>query len=178
MSYFFARFIRLATIPSPFHRTTVIIRIVPSGLTVPPRGYSCTGPHVRISYKPLPPLDTSVIEGCAVTVEVDGSELRLVSAYLRSAVWTAPPQRSRRLSSTNLPTIVTGDLNAKHPSWNSRIANAYGKSLYRFVSDNPALQVIGPDDPTHFPFTGQQPGISKNVIHHIQVSRPITIPSL
>ena len=68
-------------------------------------------------------------------------------------------------------TILAGDLNAKHPSRNTRIANAYINSLYRYVSD-----------PTHFPFTGQRPHvldsvIAKNLTHLIQVSSVLDLSS-
>ena len=71
--------------------------------------------------------------------------MRVVAAYLRSGLRIPPPPEEwDALLDNPLPTIVAGDLNANHPSWKSRVANAYGKSLYRFVSD-PVLQVIGPE---------------------------------
>lgn len=47
------------------------------------------------------------------------------------------------------PTLIAGDLNAKHTSWNSRICNAYGHSLRR-LSDHHAWVVMPPDAPTRY----------------------------
>ena len=80
-------------------------------------GYSCTSPQVWIYHRPLPPLDTCVIEGCAVTVEADGSELLLVSMYLWPGLGTVSlPEECYPLLNHLLSTIVAGNLNAKHPT--------------------------------------------------------------
>ena len=142
----------------------------------PPSGGTAVLVHRRISHRLLPPLDTSIIEGCAVAVDAGGSELRVVSAYLRPGRRTPPPPEEwDALLDHPLSTIVAGDLNAKHPSWNSRVVNAYGNSLFRFVSGDPALNVIGPEDPTYFPFHGHRPDVLdivvvKNVARNIEVS--------
>lgn len=48
--------------------------------------------HRRISYRLLPSSATSVIE-CLVALEVDGSELCLISVYLRHGLLTDDPPR-------------------------------------------------------------------------------------
>lgn len=47
---------------------------------------------------------------------------------------------------------MAGDLNAKHPLWNSRCANAAGSELYRHVSLSD-YSIEATDTPTHFPGT-------------------------
>ncbi|GJQ71512.1 hypothetical protein Trydic_g21898 [Trypoxylus dichotomus] len=50
--------------------------------------------------------------------------------------------------------ILAGDLNAKHPSWNSRLTNATGTCLRRFADDLHLL-VDATAEPTIFPHNGQ-----------------------
>ncbi|GJQ85884.1 hypothetical protein Trydic_g15340 [Trypoxylus dichotomus] len=50
--------------------------------------------------------------------------------------------------------ILAGDLNAKHPSWNSRRTNASGTSLRRFADDLHLL-VDATAEPTIYPHNGQ-----------------------
>ena len=81
----------------------------------------------------------------------------------------------RQLLDSDLPTIVAGGLNAKHPSWNSRTSNLYGNSLRRAVEDDPSVLIIGPTEPTHFPTAGYPPDVLDIVIvkaipFHLQVS--------
>ena len=94
--------------------------------------------HRRISYRLLPPVTTTFIEGCAVAVDAGDSELRIVPAYLRPGLRPAPPPEEwDTLHDYPILTIAVCDFNAKHPSWNSRTTNAYGNSLRRFGLDNP-----------------------------------------
>lgn len=131
----------------------------------PPSGGTAVLVHRRIAHRHLASPATSLVECCAVALDVGGSELRLVSAYLRPGRAPAlSPGEWNALLAHPLPTIVAGDLNAKHPSWNSRTANAYGRSLHRFVSDDPDVQVIGPADPTHYPYSGLAPDVLDIVI--------------
>lgn len=51
--------------------------------------------------------------------------------------------------------ILGGDLNAKHPQWNSKTTNTKGMKLQKH-SDRDHYQVIGPDKPTHFGAIGAQ----------------------
>lgn len=46
--------------------------------------------------------------------------------------------------------IAAGDLNSKHPFWNSRCANAAGIVLYRHVLQSD-FTIIAPDSPTFYP---------------------------
>lgn len=44
-------------------------------------------------------------------------------------------------------TILMGDLNAKHPEWNSGVINSKGDALFKLAQDK-GLVVISPDEPT------------------------------
>lgn len=46
--------------------------------------------------------------------------------------------------------IIAGDLNSKHPLWNSRKTNAAGSILYSHLLQND-YAIFAPDTPTHFP---------------------------
>lgn len=46
--------------------------------------------------------------------------------------------------------IAAGDLNAKHPLWNSRCANTAGNILYHHVTQSD-YSILSPDSPTFFP---------------------------
>jgi len=55
--------------------------------------------------------------------------------------------------------IAAGDLNSKHPLWNSRCSNTAGNILYRHVQ-NSDYSIISPDSPTHFPSAvGHRPDV-------------------
>lgn len=48
------------------------------------------------------------------------------------------------------PMVLTGDLNAKHITWNCRTSNRYGKSM-RKLADKHGWTIVAPDAPTHYP---------------------------
>lgn len=48
-------------------------------------------------------------------------------------------------------TTIGGDLNAKHPSWGSRLTNPAGRALRHFSSAHPHINVCGPEDATFLP---------------------------
>lgn len=102
--------------------------------------------HRRIPHRLLPPPAKNYIEACAVALCVHGVEVRLVLAYFSHGCGTPPPEELHALFD-HLPTIVFGDLNFMHPSWNSQRSNSYSSSLRRAVVDETIL-VIG-----HSPLT-------------------------
>jgi exonuclease III len=92
----------------------------------------------------LPPLGS--LEATAVIIETDTGPLRVISVYKspRTPLDTADLDK---IFSDPTPTLVAGDLNSKHPAWNSRLSNASGKLLFRHASGSDYL-VMGPDTPT------------------------------
>ncbi|GBP29508.1 Probable RNA-directed DNA polymerase from transposon BS [Eumeta japonica] len=48
------------------------------------------------------------------------------------------------------PTILAGDLNAKHTAWGSRVISSAGRQLLQ-DSEQHGYEVIGPDTPSHIP---------------------------
>lgn len=101
----------------------------------------------------VPPL-RGHIEATAVCVRTNGhGTIRFVSVY-------NPPRRSliqhdlEALLEGNDPVIIAGDLNSKHPSWNSRVTNTNGRFLHGFA-DTRNIVVDGPLEPTHFGAIGR-----------------------
>ncbi|MGP1928918.1 MAG: endonuclease/exonuclease/phosphatase family protein [Arsenophonus sp. NC-WZS1-MAG3] len=115
-----------------------------------------------------------------LTIRLNGSHYEYgdLPRFGVSSSWTpcASARGGDALDDTPLPTLVAGDLNAKYPSWNSRVRNSYGRSLYRFVGNHPNILVIGPDSHTFFPTQRGFPSdvldiaIAKNISNIISVT--------
>ena len=61
------------------------------------------------------------------------------------------PEEWDDLTDHPILTIAVGDFNAEHSLWNSNTTNVYGNSLL----DNLETHVIGPEDPTYYPYKGR-----------------------
>ena len=94
---------------------------------------------------PLPPLTT--MEAVGVQVETGSGPLRLIAAYIRPQAKLHPSDFDKLLDSS-LPTIIAGDLNAKHTSWNSKVCNAKGRALFSHSCKSDFI-VAGPLEPTY-----------------------------
>lgn len=106
--------------------------------------------HRRVSHRGFPPPGTTQNETCAVALDVYTLELRVISAYLWLSRRTPPQEEWDALLDSALPTIIAGDLNSHHPTWNSRTSNPYFNFLRRAVEDDASVLVIGPSETTHF----------------------------
>ena len=95
----------------------------------------------------LPPF--SSMRSIGVRVKSTRAELRLYAAY-RPPGETFCPSDIRTVLDGCTPTLVAGDLNAKHPAWGSRVITPAGR---RLLEDSEAnnYEVLGPDEPTHVP---------------------------
>lgn len=114
-----------------------------------------TAIYVRasIDHYPVTLSDLQDLEATAVVINTaTNGPIRFISAY-------HPPQR--RLCECDLdavldsdsPTIIAGDLNAKHTDWNSRSTNTKGRVLQKYADDKDIV-IMGPDEPTHFATCG------------------------
>ncbi|KAJ2941788.1 hypothetical protein O0L34_g10595 [Tuta absoluta] len=90
-----------------------------------------------------------------------GQELRLYAAYRPPSNQTpfCPSDLNTTLLSGE-PTLLAGDLNAKHPAWNSCTTNRAGTVLHADAEDR-GYAVIGPEAPTNIP---TNPRIRPNVL--------------
>lgn len=100
----------------------------------------------------MPPLEH--LEATAIVVKTLSGSVRLVAAY-------NPPNRQllegdlTGVLDTDKGVVLAGDLNAKHPSWNSRIANANGRILRSFT-DETGILTDAPTDHTFYPSSERQ----------------------
>lgn len=90
------------------------------------------------------------------------------------------------LTNHNGPFIIAGDLNSKHPSWNSLSTNTAGRKLLHHSEAN-NYTIIAPDSPRHYPYIPTHrpdvldiillslPSIQYTVINH-KSQRPIVRP--
>lgn len=101
----------------------------------------------RVRHHEIPLPDTASIEATGVLITTKTGPLRLIAAYCRPRTKLLPADIETLLDS-NYPTIIGGDLNAKHPSWNSRVANIHGRTLLA-LSRRSDFTVAGPQEPTH-----------------------------
>ncbi|GBP12042.1 RNA-directed DNA polymerase from mobile element jockey [Eumeta japonica] len=92
---------------------------------------------------------SSRISPIGVRVDAAGADQRLFAAYR--------PPGSHFCSSDvhtifddGTPTILAGDLNAKHTTWGSRVISPAGRQLLQ-DSEQHGYEVIGPDTPSHIP---------------------------
>jgi endonuclease/exonuclease/phosphatase family metal-dependent hydrolase len=103
--------------------------------------------------------DLPGMEATIVLLTTKTGPLKLVSAYGLPHKQLYPIVFYRLAPDSTVPTIVAGDLNAKHPTWNSTKTNARGKVLLAYAESYPGdLKVVGPVDPTHHHFLDGRPG--------------------
>lgn len=117
-----------------------------------------------------PQLERLEVTGIAVHTANAGT-LKLYAAY-------APPSRLLESDLEEIfdndggATVLAGDLNAKHPTWNSRVTNVKGRLLHRFV-DQRDMVVLGPEEPTHFGHVGRPDvldiAVLKDVVHQTRI---------
>jgi exonuclease III len=100
-------------------------------------------PH---NHADVPPLDS--IEATGVCIPIGNSELLL------TAVYKSPGKAWRdaviiELLKFRRKSVLAGDLNAKHPVWNSAVSNPSGKKLLDLfdISD---FEISAPQCPTHY----------------------------
>lgn len=108
---------------------------------------------------PLDPPALDEIEASMCRISMTGHQsITLASVYL-SPKGRLLESDLRTLLSTGSAVIIAGDLNSKHPRWNSRIKNTRGKVLDRLASRNSLdFEILAPRTATRFPPTESSPG--------------------
>ncbi|KAJ1141152.1 hypothetical protein NDU88_007487 [Pleurodeles waltl] len=94
----------------------------------------------------LPPVGS--VEATGIQIQTTAGPLRLNTAY--SPPGKLCPKDLDTLLDPSIPTLIGGDLNAKHQCWNSRTANSKGHALLAH-SKKEDFVVAGPTQPTHYP---------------------------
>jgi hypothetical protein len=100
-------------------------------------------PHNHVD---LPPLVS--VEATGVCVPTGNSELMLAAVY-------KPPGRAwsdadiTELLNFKHKSVLAGDLNVKHPFWNSAVSNPSGEKLLKLFDIN-EFEISAPQFPTHY----------------------------
>lgn len=108
-------------------------------------------------------------EANTIELNTNMGPIRFVSIY-KPPHKPLDPNDLHELLNSGKPTIIAGDLNSKHPSWNSRMSNKNGRILRNYADTN-HLAIIGPDEPTHYHHAGFLPDVLD-----ILIAKNINIP--
>jgi hypothetical protein len=87
-------------------------------------------PHIHVD---LPPLIS--VEATGVCIPIGNEEIHFAAVY-KSPRRTWTDADIAELLSLRHKCILAGDLNAKHPSWNSAVSNTSGEKLLKFFDRN------------------------------------------
>lgn len=86
-----------------------------------------------------------------VRLKTADTELKVFAAYKPPGdVHHFHPEDIRAMMEGATPTLVAGDLNAKHHQWGSHIINSAGRALQE-DAENSNYEVLSPGAPTHYP---------------------------
>lgn len=145
------------TFLKPSHRNPSIAnyRIVRNDRTRCHRGGTLIYYKKALYCIPMDPPTLSLIEASICRLGMTGHQpITLVSAYIPPSSVRDDPQHLRNdltaLLGLSDSVIIAGDLNAKHPAWNSSTTSSRGKQLFDLCSTM-IFDVIAPMSPTHFP---------------------------
>jgi hypothetical protein len=118
------------------------------------------------------PSANSQIENTAINLYLTDSVIRIVSAYCPPGKILTSPDLDA-IFSDETPTLVLGDLNAKHQFWNCNSTNNSGRALLNYTRLNAVLTHV-PTSPTHYGQVGRPDildiGLSKNLLHNIELT--------
>ncbi|KAH1029335.1 hypothetical protein HUJ05_002594 [Dendroctonus ponderosae] len=101
-----------------------------------------------LAHSQTPPTTNTVIEHTSIILNMENSQIRIISAYKPPRVQTSQ-QDYYSLLDNSLPTLLAGDLNSKHVSLGCRKSNAEGRKLLKYSQDL-NFEIFAPSEPTHF----------------------------
>lgn len=118
---------------------------------------------INIDHRLAHSFSSSNIESTAVVVNTFSGPLKLISVYVPPNRQLIPSELDSLLEE-NVPTIIAGDMNAKHGSWHSLQSNHKGNVLAKYASTN-SIVVDAPDTPTiHHSHSNRIPDVIDIVI--------------
>lgn len=114
-----------------------------------------------------------------IATTLESIAIRLENGTVIAACYCPPTQQLLPLDINNLlaasnSTLIVGDLNAKHPTWDRTHQNRNGAALYSIIEDLP-IAVEHSDDPT-FPRGGSTLDIVIN--KNVNITKPHTVDDL
>ena len=122
--------------------------------------------HHSLPFTPLssPLSQDKIIECQGISVTLNGSSIEVFNLYIPPASG-CPRGYSPDLSPLlNLPndSLVLGDINAHHPSWDSSLSDVRGDSIAASIDQSPLL-VLNEDTATRIPSAQNQPSSSPDI---------------
>lgn len=139
-----------------------------------PGGGSAICIRSSICHYPIDPVNCT-IENTQLVAKIVTTDLQLISAYC-SPKSNITIEDLRKLFTTNKPTIMMGDLNAKHRHWGCHVTNKSGKVISSFQDTNDILLHI-PSQPTHYVTQGRLEILDIAMTYQITSSAQIEIIS-
>jgi len=96
----------------------------------------------------------TAMDSTSIIIQLGNDNVRISSLYNRP---NTPLQLTdlEALTNQNHQFIAAGDLNAKHPSWNSRTTNTSGRLLHNHMESSNSYTICAPDSPTHHSYNPQ-----------------------
>jgi hypothetical protein len=107
--------------------------------------------HKGIDHYAMPVSDLQYLEATAIHLVLATRPVKLASSYLSPTRPLIELDLTECLSG-GIPVLMTGDLDAKHKDWNSRLTTAR-ESLLRDHAYRNSCFIYGPDSPTTAPYT-------------------------
>ncbi|KAJ8724709.1 hypothetical protein PYW07_015667 [Mythimna separata] len=83
----------------------------------------------RVVHQPLPSTSPSTLYALGIQVHVAGVDLNIFAAYIPPAAKYDLAELRAILQQSPGPPLLAGDLNCKHPAWNSHAANPGGNRI-------------------------------------------------
>lgn len=132
-----------------------------------------------VRHEPIPLPALRRLEATGVCLHTAKGPLRVFAAYSPPG-WPIIEVDIEALLDSKQPTIIAGDLNAKHPDWNCTTTNVTGRKL-RAQGMREDFTIAGPTEPTRVPtHANHRPSViditlSKNLTQSLDME---TIPAL
>lgn len=107
---------------------------------------------IPVSRFDLPPLESC--EATAVLLNMS-HPIIIVSVYIKTS--KLKQNDLNILMHLQYPTIVAGDINAKHPQFYGHLTNTNGNMLLKAMEEIDLLKIHAPEEPTHVHYCGVYP---------------------
>lgn len=129
--------------------------------------------HRRIIHKPTA-LRTE-LQSTSIIIKLNNIEI-LISSVYKPPNLTLDPIDLDTLTQTSDWSISAGDLNSKHPLWNSRTTNSSGSTLFNHIQRSD-YSVLAPTTPTYYPYAHKfRPDVLDIAL--VKVPLPILVTNL
>lgn len=102
-------------------------------------------------HESIPDLSFNSFESVGINLSLaNKNSLKLFATYLQPKKTISLNDVKNIFCNNNVPTMIVGDLNSKHPAWFSRVSNPNGIKLFNAMTKSNWF-VSAPDEPTYYP---------------------------